>query len=645
MGMSGAVAAAAENEAMFVKGVFTQEQAGAANVAIQKRLKEEYAKAEATVITRAQNGDPSDPYSLTHIGRASDVMLAEMGITAKDAGDMGFGDNLNRLNDRQEVEKRQVEANAAQDKRAAEIQTVYDIERQAAKAAQDYVKGTPEFQKYLDSLDARIVANQGNPQILAKLEKAKLSFLKDDRAYIASLQRDVRAEIDLNARGQENAFSAKRDEARTIVNDTFTAALNEPDADKRKVIFSDALALIQSRRVDADTEATNKVYSIAELSLTRGLKGQTVESGKTTFGVTEANDITEAAFRVAKGLPLSEQTGVFRQMYDSLIAGGTWNPRAIKHLEDLVKQGGNDTSMVMDVMKRSGALNGAPGVADMFQQNAPLAWTAALLSKADSLSKAIDRQDPTQDANRLAAHVTLAGRMLDEPSKPSAFATGKKEGDDVDVLSPLLYNKQINEGLKTVYNLTGNNLTVYSFKSDDRQVFDVMFRQGLSANKTPMEAIVLGVTGMKSLGYSAVKVGTKIDFVFDPYGVVPQDLESKEPGWFGADNSNDATKLGRKVALQALKTLPQFASLTNDQADNLTIEWAMDDGYIRQENGGVPFNIIFPNGDRVNYYDDAWKGKAPVVSRKDVEAAANITKIQQQRTLDTTTVRSTAVLF
>lgn len=634
-GMVGAMAASSEIEARLKNGTITIDQANATISGIRGRIQDAFENAVGVVFERAQAVDKEDPNALTHLkGSVVDEVLKKLGVTRKDADRFGLGEELSKLENKQAQEYRNVAKIAEADTRAADTVTSHGFEILADKVATDFAEGSPEYINALTELGEKAVIYKDNPTVLAAIVKAELRLKRDNRTYLAAEARTIKANMDHAAAGQEmlikqGVYEAREDDriqveqAKTLVNDTFTAAALEVNPDKRKALFREALGVIKGQRLDLQTtEYVHRQLSAAELSLTRGLKSGTADKDKkTTYGTAHANEIWSATERLAKKVPVEQQTSIFAQGYNTLISMGTWNAASVKHLEDLVVQGGNDPKLVMDVLKRSGALTGATGVSDIFWKNAPTAMKAGLLSQADAAVKAFRNQSPEQDAATFASHVQTALDMT--KNQKSAFTSGAKEGDDPTAISPLTFKKQINVALSEVYNLTGNDLTIHSFNSDDRQVFDFLFNESLNSNTAggdPVKAIAYATHGMKSLGYSAVKMDNKIDFVFDPYGVVPQDLSGVDNGLFGAAGGTEGAQLARQVGLQAIKELvPELANLTADQAQHLIIEFVSDDHYIRQKGGGVPFNVILPgkNG-RVILYTDFPRDRVPVISRQDI---------------------------
>lgn len=632
-GMVGAMAASSEIEARLKNGTITIDQANATISGIRGRIQDAFEHASGVVLGRAQAVDKEDPNSLTHLeGSVVDEVLKVLGVTREDADRFGLSDELSKLENKQAQEYRNVDKIAEADTRAADMATSLGFEIQADKVAIEFAEGSPEYIKALTELGEAAITYKDRPAVLATIVKAELRLKRDNRTYLAAEARTIKANMDHAAAGQEmlikqGVYEAREDDriqveqAKTLVNDTFTAAALEVNPDKRKALFREALGVIKGQRLDLQTtEYVHRQLSAAELSLTRGLVGGTDLEKKTTYGTTHANEIWSATERLAKKVPVEQQTSIFAQGYNTLISMGTWNAASVKHLEDLVVQGGNDPKLVMDVLKRSGALTGATGVSDMFWKNAPTAMRAGLLSQAAATVKTFRKRPPEQDAAAWVSHVDTALDMT--KNQKSAFTSGAKEGDDATAISPLTFKKQINAGLSEVYNLTGDNLTIHSFNADDRQVFDFLFNESLNSKTggDPVEAIAYATHGMKSLGYSAVKMDNKIDFVYDPYGVVPQDLSGVDNGLFGAAGGTEGAQLARQVGLQAIKELvPELANLTADQAQHLIIEFVNDDHFIRQEGGGVPFNVILPgkNG-RVILYTDFPRDRVPVISRQDI---------------------------
>jgi hypothetical protein len=645
-GMVGAMAAASEIEARLKNGTITIEQANATVSGIQGRIKAAFEKATSAVQGRAQAVDPEDPNSLVHLpGYVVPEVLKELGVTKEDAVKFGLGEELGRLENKQAQEYRNVEQIAEQDASAARRVTILGFEIKADKVAADFVIGSPEYINALTELGEAAIVWKNDPLVLASITRAELRLKRDNRTYLATEARTIRENMDRASAGQEmlikeGVYEAREDDriqvdqAKTLVNDTFTAAALEVNPDKRKALFREALGVIKGQRLDLQTtEYVHRQLSAAELSLTRGLTGGGADlDKKTTYGTTHANEIWAATDRSAKKVPVEQQTAIYAQGYDTMIAMGTFNPASAKHLEALVTQGGNDTRLVMDVLKRSGALTGATGVSDIMWKNAPIAMKAALLSQADALAKAMRNQSPEQDAAALDAHVETAQNLT--KGQKSAFTSNAKGGDDATSIDPLTFKKQINAALSEVYDLTGDNLTIHSFNSDDRQVFDLLFNESLNSNTggDPVKAIAYATSGMRSLGYSAVKMDNKIDFVYDPYGVVPQDLSDTSKSWFGESGGSEGAQLARQVGLQAIKELvPELANLTADQSKHLIIEFVNDDHYIRQKGGGVPFNVILPGkGGRVISYTDFPRDQVPVISRQDIIDAGVIRQKQMK---------------
>ena len=632
-GMVGAMAASSEIEARLKNGTITIDQANATISGIQGRIQDAFENAVGAVFERAQAVDKKDPNALTHLeGSVVDEVLKVLGVTRKDADRFGLSDELSKLENKQAQEYRNVAKIAEEDSSAADTATSHGFKILADKVAIEFAEGSPEYIKALTELGEAAIIYKDKPTVLATIVKAELRLKRDNRTYLAAEARTIKANMDHAAAGQEmlikqGVYEAREDDriqveqAKTLVNDTFTAAALEVNPDKRKALFREALGVIKGQRLDLQTtEYVHRQLSAAELSLTRGLVGGTDLEKKTTYGTTHANEIWSATDRLAKKVPVEQQASIYAQGYNTLISMGTWNAASVKHLEDLVVQGGNDPKLVMDVLKRSGALTGATGVSDIFWKNAPTAMRAGLLSQAAATVKTFRKRSPEQDVAAWVSHVDTALDMT--KNQKSAFTSGAKEGDDATAISPLTFKKQINAGLSEVYNLTGDNLTIHSFNADDRQVFDFLFNESLNSKTggDPVEAIAYATHGMKSLGYSAVKMDNKIDFVYDPYGVVPQDLSGTNNSLFGEAGGTEGAQLARQVGLQAIKELvPELANLTADQAQHLIIEFVNDDHFIRKEDGGVPFNVIVPgkNG-MVIKYTDFPRDRVPVISRQDI---------------------------
>jgi hypothetical protein len=362
-----------------------------------------------------------------------------------------------------------------------------------------------------------------------------------------------------------------------------------------------------------------KEYASALVSLTSGV------SSRKGFGLTDAQDLWQATTRRAKDFPPGspEYNAVMATGLDSMIRMGTFYPAAVKHLENRATEGGNNLTVARDFILKSGALRGEPATADMFFDQAPNLTRAVLLTQAQEKVAGKVLGEETLQANLK----TIMERDTAKRSSSAFVTTGKGEGASDTAVAPLKFQAELQAAMEGVYGISGLDMNGFTFNADDQQVFNTFFTEGLHSNLgadgvgNPAAAIVYAVNAMQIVGYSPRYNGGKVDFVYDPYQVVPVIVSTKDNSSFlfgeGQDKENFNIVV-KKTALAALKSFSQedFGSL--DSADGVVVDLVMDSNYMGSPEGGVPFNITLPTG-RVILYTQYPAGKVPLIRRQDVE--------------------------
>ena len=361
-------------------------------------------------------------------------------------------------------------------------------------------------------------------------------------------------------------------------------------------------------------------YASALVSLTSGV------SSSKGFGLTDAQDLWQATTRRAKDFPPGspEYNAVMATGLDSMIRMGTFYPAAVKHLENIATQGGNNLTMARDFILKSGALRGEPATADMFFDQAPNLTRAVLLTQAQEkvAGKALGEETLQANLNKIME------RDAAKRSSSAFVTTAKEEGASDTAVAPLKYQAQLQAAMDGVYGISGLDMNGFTYNADDQQVFNTFFTEGLHSNLgadgvgNPAAAIVYAVNAMQMVGYSPRYNGGKVDFVYDPYQVVPVIVttENKSSSLFGEGQDKENFNIVvKKTALAALKALypAEFGSL--DSADGVVVDLVMDSNYMGSPEGGVPFNITLPTTGRVILYTKYPAGQVPLIRRKDVE--------------------------
>ena len=362
-----------------------------------------------------------------------------------------------------------------------------------------------------------------------------------------------------------------------------------------------------------------KEYASALVSLTSGV------SSRKGFGLTDAQDLWQATTRRAKDFPPGspEYNAVMATGLDSMIRMGTFYPAAVKHLENMATEGGNNLTVARDFILKSGALRGEPATADMFFDQAPNLTRAVLLTQAQEKVAGKVLGEETLQANLNKIMERDAAKL----SSSAFVTTGKGEGASDTAVAPLKFQAAFQEAMDGVHGISGLDMNGFTYNADDQQVFNTFFTEGLHSNLgadgvgNPAAAIVYAVNAMQMVGYSPRYNGGKVDFVYDPYQVVPVIVSTTDDSGYlfgpGQDKENFDIVV-KKTALAALKSFSQedFGSL--DSADGVVVDLVMDSNYMGSPEGGVPFNITLPTG-RVILYTQYPAGQVPLIRRQDVE--------------------------
>lgn len=427
--------------------------------------------------------------------------------------------------------------------------------------------------------------------------------------------------------GGGGGYDAEVNSVKTLVNDAFTASLKEETPEGRAKVFGEAITAISVLRETAVVGSNNeKALSLAERQLQAAKSsGLTTTTTQTRFGLTDAQNLWQATTRRAKDFPPGspEYNAVMATGLDSMIRMGTFYPAAVKHLENMATEGGNNLTVARDFILKSGALKGEPATADMFFDQAPNLTRAVLLTKAQELVAGKVLGEETLQANLK----TIMERDTAKRSSSAFVTTGKAEGASDTAVAPLKFQAELQAAMDGVYGISGLDMNGFTYNADDQQVFNTFFTEGLHSNLgadgvgNPAAAIVYAVNAMQMVGYSPRYNGGKVDFVYDPYQVVPVIVTTTDDSGyiFGPGQNKEIFDIVvKKTALAALKAFSQadFGSL--DSADGVVVDLVMDSNYMGSPEGGVPFNITLPTG-RVILYTEYPAGRVPLIRRQDIE--------------------------
>lgn len=476
------------------------------------------------------------------------------------------------------------------------------------------------------------MAQETTPEGRDGVMNAAIEEIKYRRTSVVegSKEEEALAEAESILRGGSGGgggYDATVNSVKTLVNDAFTASMKEETPEGRAKIFGEAITAVSVLRETAVEGSNNeKALSLAERQLQAAKSsGFTSTTTQTKFGLTDAQNVWQAATRQAKNFPPGspEYNSVMGAAFDNMTRMGSFYPAAVKHLENLATQGGNDLATARNFILKSGALRGDPDIADMFFDQAPNLTRAVLLTQAqEKVAGKVLGEEALQANLKKVMERDAAKRSS------SAFATtGQKEGAPDTAVAPLKFQAELQAAMEGVYKVSGLDMNGFTFNADDQQVFNTFFTEGLHSNLdangvgNPAAAIVYAVNSMQMVGYSPRYNGGKVDFVYDPYQVVPVIVTTKdESGYiFGqGQNKENFDIVVKKTALAALKEhfSADFGSL--DSIDGAVVDLVMDSNYMGSPDGGVPFNITLDTG-RIILYTEYPAGRVPLIRRQDVD--------------------------
>lgn len=648
-GFSGVMKARAHFNQALADGSLSDTEARVADAQLIIRGKDVIKKTVDRLTQLEQAKDPTNEYFLA--GSAlppSQLVLKELGIEDPEiVNEYGMLDDLSRADARWASHRTGIERRLETDKRAEDISTVLGLDTRVNNAMTETERGNPKASEaLLKDLEQMSEIHKDNPKMLYEISQARLRLQGDVTAFRKAEQRQINEVLDEFDREYENVRkqliadekAADREKRltelenrrtktagiRTLVNDTFTEAYTIESEDGRKMAFDAALIKIRELRTDENDPKIVETLSLAEkrLSMAKNKKALTSDA-KRRYSSTEASDVWKAAERLAKEVSPQASHSIYDTAFDNLHRMGAYTPDAARYLEKQLVEG-EDPVRVYRHMMATGVLNSAGVNTDMFTESSPIAFTASMLTATDA-AVAAKTGNAFNEAEAMARNVAKATEM--RKRRVNAFAITPSE--DVGAFSPLKFKEQLKSGLqnfrtKTYFlgifpNTIGTDpfdreLDINSFTPSDQALFNAYYGDAVMAGSDVETSINFAINSMKSRGWTAIPVGeTKVDFVFDPYGVVP------EPYAFVSSSSKDYAKA---IALRAMKETGVVGQdvLTVTSTEGMDIEFTFDDRYIRAEDGsgGVPFNIILPNGRRINYYDFP-EGKVPVVGRRGYE--------------------------
>lgn len=626
-GYAGAVAAMSEIKGMEATQEISGAEANRAVTIIGKRAEAEVKNAISLIEGRSLAVTPeNDQHTLANIpdGKlASQAAMEAMGVTEETL--LKFPEGVELLRDfdaRQARDITAVKRIADQQSRADDVETILGLGFRSQHSVVNNIPGTEGYEAEKAYLKKGMDDETLSTGVRSAYASALISLTRDNRAFLE--QKRVAGQKAFDSFEDASVNSVK-----TLVNDAFTASFKEETPEGRAKVFGEAITAISVLRETAVDGSTNeKALSLAERQLQAAKSSSlttTTTTTQTRFGLTDAQNLWQATTRQAKNFPPGspEYNAVMGTGLDSMIRMGTFFPAAVKHLESMATQGGNDLTTARDFILKSGALRGEPAIADMFFDQAPNLTRAVLLTKAQEQVAGKVLGEETLQANLK----TIVERDAKNRSSSAFVTTGKEEGASDTAAAPLKFQAELQAAMDGVYGISGLDMNGFTYNADDQQVFNTFFTEGLHSNLgangvgNPAAAIVYAVNAMQMVGYSPRYNGGKVDFVYDPHQVVPVIVSTPdESGYlFGqGQNKENFDIVWKSTALAALKEYSQadFGSLNS--IEGATIELVMDSNYMGSPEGGVPFNITLGTG-RVILYTEFPAGRVPLIRRKDID--------------------------